>query len=80
MTGTEPAFGQVWRYRMGGQGGLWMLIAPVQDDIDLGYWYVLSLGKEWMTTRIRVGRDVIDRMAGLPGPQDYRDPGWERVS
>lgn len=78
---TEPAFGQVWRYRVGGQGGLWMLIAPKIDDIDLGYWFVLYMGRELIETRLRTGRTVIDQMAGIPGAaKKYVDAGWERVA
>lgn len=75
----QPAFGQVWRYRGSGSTALYMLVAPDDNNIKLGWWKMLYLGAALMEARIREGRDVLDRMAGLPGPQAYVDEGWERV-
>jgi hypothetical protein len=58
-----------------------MLVAPSNDNLDLGYWYVLYMGRDLIETRLRTGRTVIDQMAGIPGAaKEYVDPGWERVS
>jgi hypothetical protein len=78
---TEPAFGQVWRYRGAGTSGLWMLVAPERDDLDLGYWTVLYLSASRITLRVKAGYPLLDRMAGLPdAAREYVDAGWERVS
>jgi hypothetical protein len=78
-----PAFGQVWRYTGAGSQALYMLVAreaPKPGLADLGYWKILYMGAALLEARVREGRDVLDRMAGLPGPQQYVDAGWERVA
>lgn len=75
---TEPAFGQVWRYRMeSGMTTDWILIAPLAGS-SIGYWFVLHTGRALLEANIKAGKDVLEQMAGLPGSR-YVDKGWERV-